>query len=91
MFMCACCRQPFSLPAGAPYRRTDRCPYCSGFPYARDGSCLGVHGEALELHLDDLVANGFWTRELADWWQKQDRRRLQSFGEASAQQRKPVE
>lgn len=35
-----------------------------------------MHGEALEHYLDELVANGFWTRELAEWWLRRDAEEL---------------
>jgi hypothetical protein len=35
-----------------------------------------MHGDALRWHLDQQVADGFWTRELAEWWLKVDVERV---------------
>lgn len=64
---CRCCARRHERPAPAT-----KCRYCDGFPHTEQGGCLGVHGEALEHYLDELVANGFWTRELAEWWLRRD-------------------
>lgn len=36
-----------------------------------------MHGEALRWHLDQQVADGFWTEPLAEWWVQLDRKRLE--------------
>ena len=71
MIRCRCCgttRDPETV------ARAGKCFYCAR--NARVGGCLGVHGEALRWHLDQQVADGFWTEPLAEWWMKLDRERL---------------
>ncbi|MCA9624306.1 MAG: hypothetical protein KC731_35020 [Myxococcales bacterium] len=66
MFRCACCHREVS--------RRGRCDYCRTPPEA--GGCVGLHGERLRLHLEQQVADGAFTEELAGWWLERDERSL---------------
>ena len=71
MLSCRCCGRAHDPQTIA---RAGKCRYCA--LQARVGGCLGVHGEALRFYLDQQVADGFWKRELAEWWLRVDEERL---------------
>ena len=80
MSTCPCCgtdKDPnIGKPLG-PYRASDRCAYCSGFPRTEKGRCWGMHGAALQRYLKSLVGAGKLSPEAAEQVLLQEQQRTE--------------